>query len=815
MHAVRYLALIVSTTVILFAPSNLAAQSDAPGLGPAGKLLSISFEQTGGETLLGRDARQQLIVTGKYSSGQSRDLTRNVTWTFSEPGVVDVSEDGFVTPAADGDVTVTATSGGISGEQAVSVRQLDRELLINFPNQIVPIFTKLGCNTGSCHGKSGGQNGFRLSLLGFYPHDDYESLVKEANGRRLFPSSPQYSLLLLKASNQLAHGGGRRLALDSYEGQILTRWIEQGMPLGSEDDPVVERIEVFPKTRAMNRGSDQQLAVVGHYTDGTTRDLTRMVGYESNDLEVCEVTPSGIVRTQDTPGAGAVMIRFQGHVTVFQGSIPLGLEVTPPESNNFVDDHVFAKLTALGIPPSPVCDDATFIRRTSIDITGRLPTPADSRKFIAATDPQKRAKLVSSLLETPGYGDYFANKWNAVLRNKTSFEFHGWIRRALQQNMPYDEFVRNILVATGDASSHPPARWFQEVTTPLARAEDTAQLFLGLRVQCARCHHHPFERWSQNDYYGFTAFFAQTQTRNEVARGGLRIVHNDGIAQARNPRNQEDIRPTGLGGEALDIPAYEDPRHYLVDWMSAPDNPFFARALVNRYWKHFFGRGIVEPEDDMRVTNPPTNPALLDALAQSFIESGFDLKQLVASICSSNAYQLASEPNQWNQADKQNFSRYYAKRLTAEVLYDALNQVTNTSTGFTGMPTGTRAVQLPITNVNNYFLTVFGKPQAATACECERSADANLAQSLHLLNSPEVLGKLSAGGGRADLLAKSEELDDSQRIREIYEWVYSRGPTSSEIDFIQPRIAEIVDRKQAYEDLLWALINTKEFLFNH
>jgi hypothetical protein len=814
MHAVRYLALILPTTVILLAHSNLAAQSDAPGLGPAGELLSISFEQTGGETLKGRDARQQLIVTGKYSSGQSRDLTRNVTWTFSEPAVVDVSAEGFVTPVADGDVTVTATSEDISGTQAIKVSQLDRELLINFSNQIVPIFTKLGCNTGSCHGKSGGQNGFRLSLLGFYPDDDYESLVKEANGRRLFPSSPQYSLLLLKASNQLAHGGGRRLALDSYEGQILTRWIEQGMPLGSEDDPIVERIEVFPKSRAMNRGSDQQLAVVGHYSDGSTRDVTRMVSYESNNLEVCEVTPSGIVRTLDTPGDGAVMIRFQGVVTVFRGTIPLGLEVTAPEPNNFVDEHVFARLKALGIPPSAPSSDATFIRRTTIDITGRLPKPSDTRQFAADTDPEKRAKLIDHLLETPGYGDYFANKWNSVLRNKTSFEFHAWIRRALQHNMPYDEFVRNILVATGDPSSHPPTRWFQEVTTALARAEDTAQLFLGLRVQCARCHHHPFERWSQNDYYGFTAFFAQTQSTN-VAGRGVRIMHGDGIAQARNPRNQQDMRPTGLGGETLDIPAYEDPRHHLVDWMAAPDNPFFARALVNRYWKHFFSRGIVEPEDDMRVTNPPTNPELLDALAKNFIESGFDLKQLVRFICSSKAYQLASEPNEWNQYDKQNFSRYYAKRLTAEALYDALNQVTNTTTGFRGMPTGTRAVQLPIANVNNYFLTVFGKPQAATACECERSADGNLAQSLHLLNSPEVQGKISAAGGRADLLAKSEEMDDRARVREMYEWVYSREPTSSEADFILPRIAQVPDRKQAYEDLMWALINTKEFLFNH
>ncbi len=815
---------VIATLGCLFSAAQLLAQTAAPGLGPAGKLLSVEIESAGRPVLQGRDSRRQLIVTGKYETGQLRDLTHTVTYSVASPGIVKVDPDGFVTPLANGVVAVTAKSaGGMSNSVQLKVDRTDVEVPINFPNQIVPIFTKLGCNTGSCHGKSSGQNGFKLSLLGFYPNEDYEYLVKENRGRRIFPSAPEFSLLLLKPTNLLAHGGGRRLDKDSYEAQLLTRWIEQGMPFGSENDPVVKRIEVFPKTRAMNRGADQQIAVVGHFSDGVARDVTRMVTYESNDLQMAETTPSGLIKTLDVPGDAAVMIRFQGQVTVFRASIPLGLQVTTPAPRNSIDTAVFAKLKTLGIPPSKLCSDSTFIRRASIDITGKLPTAEQVQQFVDDKNPKKRPTLVNFLLESPGYGDYFANKWNAVLRNKTDFRFHNWIRRAMQENVPYDEFVRGILAATGDSESHPPVAWYREVTNATTQAEDTAQLFLGMRIQCARCHHHPFEQWSQNDYYGFTAFFSQvalkagrrgpTALRNQPLN--QRVYHKGGVAQARNPRTQKDLQPAGLGSETLEIAAYEDPRHKLVDWMAAPDNRFFARALVNRYWKHFFGRGIVEPEDDMRVTNPPTNPALLDALAKGFIASKFDLKQLIRSICSSAVYQLDSEPNEYNKEDKQNFSSYYPKRLTAEVLYDALNQVTNTTTAFTGMPTGTRAVQVPVAMTNNYFLTVFGKPAGASACECERSAEANLAQSLHLLNSPEVQGKLSAGNGRADQLAKNEELNDSEKITELYRWVYARNPSEDELKFILPRIEPVENKKLAYEDLLWALINTKEFLFNH
>lgn len=795
------------------------------GLGPPGTLVSLEVEPAGQPVLRGRDARRQLLVTGRYSSAQLHDLTHKVQYAATPAGIVEVDEDGFVRPVADGQVTIQAThSDGKSAQVVLNVEQIDVQIPINFPNQIVPIFTKLGCNTGGCHGKSGGQNGFKLSLLGFYPQEDYEYLVKENRGRRIFPAAPEYSLLLLKPTARVPHGGGHRLDPDSYEWQLLTRWIEQGMPYGEPDDPTVERIEVFPRERSMNRDGKQQLSVVAHYSDGTALDVTRVSSFESNDTQMAESTTTGLVTVFDVPGDVAVMVRFQGQVAVFRASIPLGLPVTNlPPSRNVVDEQVFGKLKALGIPPSPLADDAAFIRRVSIDITGRLPTAEEARAFIEDKDPAKRDKLIERLLASPGYADYFANKWSSVLRNKRrngndiayTYRFHSWIRQALERNMPYSQFVRSVLAASGEVELNPPVAWYKEVATSTEQMEDTAQLFLGLRIQCARCHHHPFERWSQNDYYGFEAFFAQVGRK--AGRKGTqneRVYHKMGEAKARNPRSGEDLKPTGLGGTPNEIAPYEDPRQSLVDWMIDPANPFFAKAVVNRYWKHFLGRGLVEPEDDMRVTNPPSNPALLDALAEDFIKSGFDLKHLVRTICQSSTYQLSSEPTELNQGDKLNYSSFYPRRLNAEPLYDAINQVAGTTGGFGGLPPGTRAVQLPDNGFNDYFLTVFGKPEAESACECERSSEANLAQSLHLLNSTDIQNKIATGGGRAAQLAADEERSTEEKVTELYYWAFARPPRPDEFDLVLAHIEKKENKKEAYEDILWALFNTKEFLFN-
>ncbi|MEE2686011.1 MAG: DUF1549 and DUF1553 domain-containing protein [Planctomycetota bacterium] len=821
----RILASCAIISLMLALPALGQETVEFPGLGPRGALQQIRFESGPQQELVlqGPNSRGQLVVSGDYDSGQVHDLTVEVSYTVSPEGLVDVSKDGFVTPRADGECDVTATTG--DGKKAVvhvTVESYSDPLPINFSSEIVPVFTKLGCNTGACHGKSGGQNGFKLSLLGFYPDEDYEWLVKEHRGRRIFPAAPEYSLLLTKPANKLPHGGGRRLDEEGHEWQLLVRWIEQGMPYGQEEDPVVTGIEVVPAVRDMNRNTEQQVRVLASYSDGTIRDVTRMATYESNDSEMANAEVDGRISVFERPGSAAVMIRFQGQVTVFRAHIPLGIEVTElPAEKNYVDQHVFGKLKRLGIPPSELSSDAVFIRRVFLDVIGRLPTAEQARSFVADKDPAKRDKLVDFLLEHPGYGDYFSNKWVMILRNQrinnntaVTYRFHDWVRRAFQQNMPYDRFVRNMLVASGDVEIHPPVSWYLQVNTATEQMEDTAQLFLGLRIQCARCHHHPFEQWSQDDYYGFQAFFSQVGLK--PSRGGVpngSIFHKGALATARNPRTNGDRKPTGLGGEELDIPAYEDPRHQLVDWMAEPGNPFFAKSLVNRYWKHFFGRGIVDPEDDMRVTNPPSNPELLDALAGSFIANKFDLKRLVRDICTSSAYQLSSEPNEYNGDDKQNFSSFYPRRLNAEPLYDAINQVANSTVAFSGMPAGTRAVQLPDSGFTDYFLMVFGKPQAASACECERSDDANLAQSLHLLNSTDIQGKLAAGGGRPALLAADEEKSEEEKVDELYYWAFSRPAKDSEKKLIFEFLAGQPNKKQAFEDVLWALFNTKEFLF--
>ena len=812
-----------------FARKAAAEAPAAPGLGEPGVLTRLELLARGDEVLLGPDARKQLVVDGLYSSGQRRDLSRVVTYRAEPEGIVAIDSSGFVVPLANGQVEATVEyESGLTAKTSLVVERFDRPLPVNFPNHITPIFSKLGCNAGGCHGKASGQNGFRLSLLGFYPSDDYEYLVKEARGRRLFPAAPERSLLLLKATNSIAHGGGKRLDAESYEYRLIRRWIEQGMPYGNADDPVVERIEVFPAERAMERAATQQLAVLAHYSDGSVHDVTRIAQYESNDDEMAEVSPTGLVRTEHLTGDAAVMVRFQGQVGVFRAAIPLGVDLVdlPPE-RNFIDRLVFKKLRTLGIPPSPLCDDATFVRRTTLDIAGRLPTAGEVREFASDSQADKRDRLIDRLLDSTAYADYFANKWNAILRNQRvnanytrgAYAFHDWIRRSFSLNRPYDQFVREIITASGEIGQNPPVAWYRGANTIDKQVEDAAQLFLGLRIQCARCHHHPFERWSQHDYYALAAFFSRVGRKDGVnglpARDEQRIYHNRGLAEARDPRTNERLKPAGLGGEPLELSPDDDPRHALVDWMVEPDNPFFAPALVNRYWKHFFGRGIVEAEDDMRVTNPASNPELLSALANHFVEQRFDLKELIRTICRSSTYQLSSEPNEFNAADKQNFSYFHPKRLNAEVLYDALNQVTGATANFNGLPPGTLAIQLPDTGVNSYFLDVFGRPQATSPCECERVQDANLAQSLHLLNSTEVQGKLAAGSGRAAVLAKDRELSNEQKVREMYLWAYAREPDDHELQLTLAHLAKYEGKQQAFEDILWALVNAKEFLFNH
>lgn len=774
----------------------------------------------------GSDGLVQMVVTGRDDRGEPVDLTASARYALDGPPVARVEPGGLLRPARDGKAVVKIEAGGRTAAVPVIVADMANAKPVHFVGEVVPILTKLGCNAGACHGKATGQNGFKLSLLGFDPKSDFDALVREGRGRRVFPGDPGQSLVLRKPTASVPHGGGRRFAVGSPEYQTIARWIGQGMPFDPGKEPKLARLEVEPARRIIPRNGKQQLRVTAHYDDGTSADVTRLAQYQSNAADLAIVDGNGAVEAGDGVGEAAIMARFGGLVGVSRATVPLTRgpsDWAEPRSTNPIDPLVFRKLRELGVEPSGACTDAEFARRSSLDICGILPDPAEVAAFEKDADPDKRAKWVDGLLERPEYADLFAMKWSAILKNKRTlgnlsqagtFAFHGWIRQSIAENKPYDRFVSEIVAARGEPSVNPAVLWYRQVATLESRVDDTAQLFLGMRIQCARCHHHPFERWSQDDYYGFASLFSRIGNKGEDENNPRLYLLAEG--KASNPITGQEKAPKPLGApEMADLRPGDDPRERLADWLRQKDNPYFARALVNRYWKHFLGRGLVEPEDDMRVSNPPSNPELLDLLADSFVTSGYDLKALVRRIATSKAYDRSSLPNAANEKDRRNFARFYAKRLPAEVLLDALNLVAGVREPFDGLPTSFRAAQLPDDGFDSEFLTVFGRPKRESVCECERSSEANLSQTLHLLNSPELQMKLGHGTGRATKWA-GDKRPDAEKVEELYRVAFSRPPTDEEravcLAHLERRRAE-KKLKQGYEDLIWAVVNSKEFLF--
>jgi hypothetical protein len=787
--------------------------------------------------LEGGDAAQQLVITATLTNDRLQDLSTDAQYVSADTNVVIVSATGRVVPVASGKTEITVRFGGKEAHVPVEAKSIEENLPINFANQIVPVFTKLGCNSGGCHGKASGQNGFKLSLLGFEPDVDFAALVKEARGRRLFPAAPDHSLLLLKASGQVAHGGGKRMEVGSDEYRLVRRWIAAGTPYGLPSDPAVISISAYPPQRTMTRQNKQQLAVYAHYSDGRIEDITRRAQYDSNDTEVAIVDADGLVRSLALSGEAAIMARYQGKVTVFRATVPLGVPVPKYafEPKTVVDRYTQAKWRQLGIVPSELCSDEEFIRRAALDITGTLPTPNLLRAFVADSDPAKREKLVDRLVDSTEHSFYFATKWADILRVKRgnninraygTFVFHDWIRHAIADDMPLDEFARQILGAVGDETKCPPVVWYKDLQTPDQFVDNAAQVFLGTRLQCAQCHHHPYEKWSQDDYWGLAAFFGRLG-RKVVPVAGLSIQNQQQQRQVlivrasgsvNNKRTNKPAVMKTLDSEPVDVGPDQDPRQKLVDWLVDARNPFFARAVANRYWAHFFNRGIVDPLDDMRVTNPPSNPELLDELAADFVENKYSLKHLVRTICKSRTYQLSSVPNEFNKHDKQAYARYYPRRMNAEVLFDAVCQATDSPTTFNGLPRDShaphRAIMLPDESFQSYFLDVFGRPQRISACECERVSEANLAQALHLLNSEEIQGKVSRAGGRADAMVKDARTD-AEKVEELFLWTVGHKPSEKQLKLALDHLdANAKNKKAGYENILWALINTKEFVFN-
>jgi hypothetical protein len=766
----------------------------------------------------GPDSRHSVLVTGTTSDGRVVDLSRNVKLLPADEKLVR-TEGNVIRGLAEGTSTIRVEADGKSATIAVQVTNSARPREFHFENDIEPLFGRFGCNSSGCHGKAEGQNGFKLSVFGFDPIADYVALVKEARGRRIFPAAPERSLFLMKAAGQVPHGGGTRIPVGSDAYQTIRGWIAAGAPIGRADAPSVKGIRVEPAERILGMTAQQQLRVIARYSDGREVDVTHAARFQSNNDAVALVAVDGLVKSTDQPGEAAVMASFANEVGVFRVLVPRGGAIDYPKlpENNFIDPLVDAKLKKLRIVPSPGVDDAEFARRVYLDVIGTLPTVDEVRKFLADKQPDKRSRLVDALLDRPEFADYWALKWSDVLRvdrqalgHQGAYAYYRWIRQSIAENKPFDRFAREVITAEGPLDEFPAGGFYKVLPKAGDAANTLSQVFLGVRIACAECHHHPFDRWGQDDYYGMAAFFSPIAVRPV---GSVTAVVANGESVATHLRTGAKITATPLGATPL-AATKGDRREELASWMTSGENPFFARNLVNRLWAHFLGRGLIEPVDDVRSTNPPTNPELLDALAKKFIASKFDLKEMVRVICASRVYQTASTPNETNKRDDQNYSRALFKRPDAEVLMDMVLQVTDVPEKFDGMPLGTRAIQLWDSKVRHYFLKQFGRPSRTSSCECDRVGEPNIAQILHLLNSDFIDHRLRHEDGRIARWVRKID-DDEKLLEEMCLTFLGRSVKPAEVTFVREHIAKSKSRREAFEDIGWALLNSKEFMFNH
>ncbi len=763
-----------------------------------------------------------LVVTGVYADGRVQDLTRAAEFRSSAAEVAQVQ--GYrISPVADGTAQVTVEVGGQSAAIPVTVSGQGQDEPVSFVYGALVALTKQGCNQGACHGSPSGKGGFRLSLRAYDPVLDTETLIREAFNRRTNVLEPEASLLLRKPLMEVAHGGGRRLAKEDPAYSLLRDWIAGGLKPDPQGAATCERVEVYPRQRVLTYPAhSQQFVALAYFSDGTIRDVTRSAVFTSSDEAVATVDASGLVVAGDQ-GETAILVRYLEHMETAYVTFLRPKETfawDAPQPAGYIDEAVYAKLRELEINPSPVCSDDEFIRRVYLDLIGALPTPQESEAFLSDTAADKRARLVVALLARPEYAEFWGLKWADLLRvnNKNLtpsgvHKFRRWIVAAVRDNMPYDRFVRELLTSTGSTFDHPQANYFRSAADTNDCTETTAQLFLGIRIQCAKCHNHPFERWTQDNYYGIGAFFNRV-TRKPGPRAEELVVAVGRGGEVTQPRTGRQMKPwLPLTGEA-DLEGEADRREALVAWMTKSENPFFAKAHVNRVWGQLLGRGIVEPVDDFRASNPPSNAALLDQLAADFVAHGFDQKQLLRTIVASNTYQASARTTPTNQNDVKYFSHARTRLLSAEQLLDAICRVTGVEEKYAGLPAGTRAAQLPSPDVGNYFLKVFGQPAREMACQCERSSESNLSQALQMINGPLVHEKLRADGNRIRQLAIEGKSDD-EIVTQLYLAAFCRVPNEAELSAARNHIAAQADRLQALEDVCWAVLNAKEFLFQH
>jgi len=781
--------------------------------------------------LVGREARQQLLVT-RVVEGHATDATRAARYESLTPNLVRVDEHGVVRPLADGAGRVRIDLDGMQTEVAFEVRQAGEWPRETLELDVVPILTKFGCNAGACHGKSRGQNGFQLSLLGFYPEFDYEALTREGRGRRIFPAAPEESLLLKKAAGLMPHGGGRRLPPDGPEYALLLRWINAGMPRSTEADAKLVNLTVAPAQRSMAQNEQQQLLVTAHFSDGTQRDVTHAAQFQSSESVLVSIDERGLAKAGPLPGQAALMARYLDKIAIAEILLPLPGKVSHDiyaalPRKNFLDELVWQKLEQLGVTPSQPCSDTVFLRRAYTDLIGRVPRPDEVRAFVADSRPEKRDQLIDDLLQRPEYADYWANKWTDLLLPnpfhvgmKATFNYHNWIRTVFQENRPYDQFVRELLTSSGSTWRNGAVTFYRDRRTPEELTTVVSQLFLGIRLECAKCHHHPFEKWGQEDFYGLAAYFARigrkgTGISAPISGGEEMFFASPTGPEVKHPLTGQALEPRPLFGATPVLDPQGDRRAALVDWMTSPENPYFTQVIVNRVWADLMGRGIVEPVDDLRATNPPSNGPLLSALAEDFRKQKFDLKKLLRTIATSYVYGLDSLPNERNLRDTRNYSRHYRHRLRGELLLDSVSQITGINEDFAAMPPQSRAVELWTRRVDSLFLDTFGRPDPNVDPPCERAGDTTASQALHLMNAPNLHRKVTSDQGRAAELARSSRTP-REIVEELYLLIYARFPTAEESTAAQALFAAPgADRRLLVEDLMWALLNTPEFVFQN
>jgi hypothetical protein len=763
---------------------------------------------------------QRFVVVATRDDGVTLDVTGQAAAKLADAKLCRLDKNTLY-PQADGQTTLEIEYQGLKTAATVAVKDAAAERPISFQLDVMPVFMRAGCNTGSCHGAARGKDGFRLSLFGFDPQGDYFRLTREIGVRRINLASPKDSLLIEKTIGAVPHTGGKRFDEGSEYHATLMRWLAAGAPNDAAPTPAVVGVDLYPLGAVLEgEGAAQQFIARARYADGTDRDITSLATFMTSNDNSAPITPDGLV-TAAARGEAFVMARFETHTVGNQVLVlPKGLQYSPPPVNgSYIDELVAAKLNKLRILPSELCTDEQFLRRVTIDVTGLLPTEEEYAAFVSDADPNKRAKLVDRLLERKEFSEIWAMKWAELLMIKTTnqvsaksaFLYASWLTDKIASNVPLDQMVQELLSASGGTFKEPATNYYQIERDTLKTAENVAQVFMGIRTQCAQCHNHPFDRWTMDDYYSFAAFFSQIGRKQGEDYREI-IVFNSGGGEVAHPVGGRQMKPKFLGGPAPDL-AGMDRREVLAKWLTSTDNPYFATSVANRVWAHFFGKGIVEPVDDIRVSNPASNPELFKKLGDKLVEYKYDFKQLVRDITASHAYQRTTERNESNLTDERNFAHGNVRRIPAEMMLDCISQVTTVTDKFAGLPKGSRAVQIANGATSNYFLTTFGRAPRDTVCACEAKTEPTLSQALHMLNGSTIQGKIQSGGLVAAWLKEGQS--PQQVIERIYVRCLARKPLPDEMDRLMTVVGQAQNPQAGLEDVFWAVLNSREFIFNH